>query len=82
MSAVLHPACFGDPAAIRLSKIGNAVFARAMNLGYGSVAANQFANQGKREAADWETPREVAMRLVRPKHHSATVPGPRGGAAA
>lgn len=78
MSAVLHPGCFGDPAAIRLSQIGNAVFARAMNLGYGQVVARALANQAKREAGTWESANEVAMRLVRPKHHSATVPHKRG----
>ncbi len=82
MSAVLHPGCFGDPAAVRLSQIGNAVFARAMNLGYGQVVARALANSAKRDAHDWETPKEVAMRLVLPRQHSAMRSAPRGGNAA
>lgn len=84
MSAVIRPA-FGDSGAIRSAEIGNATFARALRLGYGRVTAAALSRQAKAEAAQWETPSEVAMRLVRPKTHSATLPcirpnGPDGAA--
>mgnify|MGYP006961064179 FL=1 len=83
MSAVLHPG-FGDPEAIRSSQIANATFNRAQQLGYGKVVAQSLARRAKQEAAQWETPREVAMRMVPLKTHSATVRGrgPFGGNAA
>jgi len=83
MSAVLSPG-FGDPEAIRSSQIGNATFNRALQLGYGKVVAQSLAKRAKQEAAQWETPREVALRMVPPKSHSATVRGrgPFGGNAA
>ena len=71
MSAVIAPA-FGDPKAIRIAEIGNAAFSRALQLGYGRVVASTLAKRAKAEATDWETPREVALRVVPPKHASAT----------
>ena len=83
MSAVLHPG-FGDPEAIRSAAIGNAAYSRALQLGYGRVVAASLARRAKSEATDWETPREVALRIVPPKHASATRrpmgPGPRPAA--
>ena len=84
MSAVIRPA-FSDRGAIRSAEVANATFSRALQLGYGRVAAAALSRQAKAEAADWETPSEVAMRLVRLKSHSATLPcsrplGPDGAA--
>jgi hypothetical protein len=83
MSAVIAPA-FGNPTAVRTAEIGNAAYDRALKLGYGRVVAQSLARKAKAEATDWETPTEVAMRMVPPKSHSATVRGrgPYGGSAA
>lgn len=77
MSDVLT-APFGDPAAIRAAEAANAAFVRAVHLGYSTVASRQFARIAKREASEWETPRETALRIVIPKR--ATFAGNPGGA--
>lgn len=77
MSDVLT-APFGDPAAIRAAEAANAAFTRAVHLGYSTVASRQFARIAKREASEWETARETALRIVIPKH--ATFAGNPGGA--
>lgn len=81
MTTIIRPK-FGDAESTRSAMVGNATFARALRLGYGRITASALARQAKIEAAIWETPSEVAMRLVRPKNQSATLPllGP-GGAA-
>jgi len=83
VSAVLTVG-FGNPAAIRSAEIGNAAFSRALKLGYGRVAAQQFSRVAKRDALDSESPGAVAMRVVPPRMSSATVRGrgPFGGNAA
>jgi len=82
MSAVLCPS-FGDPVAIRNAEVGNATFERAVKLGYGRFTAQALARQAKRVALDCETPAQVALRVVHPRHASATRPmRPGGGSAA
>lgn len=78
MNAVLT-AGFGDGAAVRAAAIGNAAYERAVAFGYSATTAKQFARQAKREATDWESPAEVALRIVRPRMQSATRPGPGPG---
>ena len=78
MSAVTT-APFGDAAAIRAAEAANAAFTRAILLGYSNVASRQFARLAKKEASEWESPRETALRLVLPKR--ATFAGNPGGAA-
>ena len=51
---------------------------RAETLGYSRTAAQQFARIARREASEWETPRETALRIVLPKR--ATFAGNPGGA--
>jgi len=75
MSAVLT-APFGDTVAIREASVANAAHYRARQLGYSRTTAAQFARQAKREASDWESPTETALRIVRPPHASATRTGP------
>lgn len=65
--------------AIRQADAANAAFVRAVHLGYSTVASRQFARMAKREAHEWETPRETALRLVLPKR--ATFAGNAGGMA-
>ncbi len=83
MSAVI-PVSFGDPAAIRAAELGGAAFRRALKLGYGRVAAQQFARLAKRDALDSESPAAAALRIVPPRQVSATRrpvgPGPRTAA--
>ena len=71
MSAVLS-AAFGNPTAIRLAQLGNAAYARALSLGHNYMAAHQYADLAKREAQDFESPHQVAARVVPP------LDGPRG----
>lgn len=71
MSAVLS-AAFGNPIAIRLAQLGNAAYARARELGYTRMQSMRYADLAKREGADWESPDQVAARVVPPLH------GPRG----
>jgi hypothetical protein len=75
---------FGNPAAVRSAEIGNASFHRALKLGYSQVTAQQFSRVAKRDALPTETPAAVALRIVPPRFHSATLRGggPRGGFAA
>ena len=77
MSAVIS-APFGNPAAIRQAEAANAAFTRAVHLGYSTVASRQFARIATREASEWESPRETALRVVLPK--TATFAGHQGGA--
>ena len=70
---------FGNPDAIRAADAANAAFVRALQLGYSTTASRQFARIAKREASEWETARETAMRLVLPKR--ATFAGSPGGTA-
>ena len=69
---------FGNPEAIRAAEAANAAFTRAIHLGYSTVASRQFARIAKREASEWETARETALRIVIPKR--ATFDGNPGGA--
>ena len=69
---------FGNPAEVRAAEAANAAFTRAIHLGYSTVASRQFARIAKREASEWETPRETALRIVIPKR--ATFAGNQGGA--
>lgn len=71
-------ALFGDASAIRAAEAANAAFTRAIHLGYSTVASRQFARIAKREASEWETARETALRIVIPKR--ATFAGNPGGA--
>ena len=71
MSAGLT-APFGNPAAIRLAQIGNAAYARALTLGHSYMQAGWYAHTAKLEAQDFETPHQVAARVVPP------LDGPRG----
>lgn len=66
MSAITT-AAFGNPDAIRQAEAANEAFVLAVYLGYSTVASRQFARMAKREANEWETPRETALRLVLPK---------------
>ena len=77
MSDVITPP-FGNPEAIRAAEAANAAFNRAVYLGYSTVASRQFARIAKREASEWETARETALRIVLPKR--ATFAGNPGGA--
>lgn len=77
MSDVITPP-FGDHDAIRAAEAANAAFTRAIHLGYSTVASRQFARIAKREASEWETPQETALRLVLPKR--STFAGNPGGA--
>lgn len=77
MSAVITPQ-FGDADAIRAASAANAAFVRAIPLGYSTTASRQFARIAKREASEWESPRETALRVVMPK--TATFSGHPGGA--
>ena len=72
-------AAFGNPGAIRQAEAANAAFTRAVHLGYSTVASRQFARSAKREASEWESPRETALRIVIPK--TATFAGNQGGLA-
>lgn len=76
MNAIALP--FGNPEAIRLAQIGNAAYARARELGYSRMQSSRFADLAKREAADWESPAQVAARVVEPPH-TPRGPGPGGG---
>ena len=76
MNAVAAP--FGRPESIRLAQLGNAAYARALTLGYSHVQSSRFADLAKREAADWESPAQVAARVVEPPH-TPRGPGPGGG---
>ncbi len=76
MSDVITPP-FGNTEAISAAEAANAAFTRAIHLGYSTVASRQFARIAKREASEWETPRETALRIVIPKR--ATFAG-NGGA--
>lgn len=78
MSAVLSHA-FGNPAAIRLAQLGNAAYARALKLGHSAVAAHRYADLAKREAQDFETPNQVAVRVVPPLDGPRGPRGPGGG---
>ena len=69
---------FGNPEAIRAAEAANAAFTRAIHLCYSTVASRQFARIAKREASEWETARETALRIVIPKR--ATFAGNPGGA--
>lgn len=60
-------ALFGDASAIRAAEAANAAFTRAIHLGYSTVASRQFARIAKREASEWETARETALRIVLPR---------------
>lgn len=71
-------ALFGDASAIRAAEAANAAFTRAIHLGYSTVASRQFARIAKREASEWETARETALRIVLPQR--ATFAGNSGGA--
>lgn len=51
-----------------------AVMIRAQDLGYSRTASRALALVAKREASPWETPTECALRIVRPRRMSATVP--------
>lgn len=70
MNAIALP--FGNPEAIRLAQIGNAAYARALTLGHSYMAASRYADTAKREAQEFETPHQVAVRVVPP------LDGPRG----
>lgn len=70
MNAVSAP--FGRPEAVRLAQLGNAAYARARNLGHSHMAAHRYADLAKREAQEFESPNQVAVRVVPP------LDGPRG----
>ena len=76
MSAVIHPA-FGNADAIRAAQAGTAAFQRALDLGYSTSAAFDFAREAKREASHWESPEHTALRVVHPKR--GTFAGNPGG---
>ena len=80
MSAVIVNAAFGNPQAIRSAEAANAARLRALKLGYGNVSAQQFARIARREASQWESPNQTAMRVVIPRR--GTFAGPTGGSAA
>lgn len=80
MSAIVMTAPFGDATAARAAKAANAAYDRAIELGYCKTSAQQFARTAKREASDWETPSETALRIVYPLR--ATFAGPTGSDAA
>src|SRR5690606_4068485 len=77
MSAVLSPSC-GDHAAIRAAQAGNATYSRAREFGYSRPESRRLAALAKRLAADWESPHQVAARVVEPPH-TPRGPGPGGG---
>lgn len=56
-----------------------AAFERALQIGYGPVAAQQFARLARREASESESPAAIALRIVRPRAprepHAPTPPG-------
>lgn len=79
MTAAVVSAPFGNPAAVRSAEAANAAYARAIDLGYCETSAQQFARQARREASDWESPKQTALRLVIPKR--GTFAGPSGSAA-
>ncbi len=72
MNAITVP--FGNPTAIRLAQLGNAAYARARELGYTRMQSMRYADLAKREGADWETPDQVAARVV-PTMHGPHGPG-------
>lgn len=76
MSAVLFPS-FGDPDALREAKIGNAAYVRAREFGYSRMESRRLAALAKRLAVDWESPNQVAARVVEPPH-TPRGPGPGG----
>lgn len=78
MSAVIRSADFGNPEAIREAQIGTAAFRRAVGFGHSRMTALRLAQLAKREAADWESPQQVAARVVEPPH-TPRGPGPGGG---
>ena len=58
---------------------GRAAFDRALRLGYCRTVADQFRRTARREAQDWESSEETALRIVRPM--PARVTGVPNGAA-
>lgn len=72
MSAVIQSHAFGNPESIRLAQLGNAAYARALELGHSYMAASRYADTAKREAQEFEAPHQVAARVVPP------LDGPRG----
>ena len=76
MSAVMT-ASFGNPEALRLAQLGNAAYNRACELGYSRMQASRFADLAKREAQYFESPQQVAVRVVEPPH-TPRGPGPGG----
>ena len=76
MRSVTQPHAFGNPAAIRLAQLGNAAYARALELGHSYMAASRYADTAKREGREDEAPHQVAARVVPP------LEGPRGPGAA
>lgn len=77
--STITTAPFGNADAIRAAEAANAAFVRAVQLGYSIVASRQFSRIAKREASEWETARETALRIVLPMR--ATFAGNPGGAA-
>lgn len=76
--STITTAPFGNADAIRAADAANAAFVRAIHLGYSIVASRQFSRIAKREASEWESQRETALRVVMPK--TATFSGHPGGA--
>lgn len=79
MSAVIVRGAFGDRCAVRAAEASNAAFDRAMKLGYSRLQALQFSRDAKREASEWESPENTALRVVIPKR--GTFAGNPGGRA-
>ncbi len=77
--STITTAPFGNADAIRAAEAANAAFVRAVQLGYSIVASRQFSRIAKREASEWESPRETALRIVLPR--TARFAGNPGGAA-
>lgn len=69
---------FGNSDAVNRAKAANLAYERAIEMGYCRTTARQFARVAKKEAHEWENPRETALRVVLPPR--ATFAGP-GGAA-
>jgi len=79
MSIIITTVPFGNDDAILAASAANEAFTRAIHLGYSTVASRQFARIAKREANEWESPRETALRIVLPR--TARFAGNPGGVA-
>lgn len=80
MCEVIAQPNFGNAVSVRAAEAANAAFRRALKLDYSRVSAQQFARIAKREASQWESPEQTAMRVVIPKR--GTFAGPVGPRAA